>query len=608
MGAPFRFFVNISEKSQGGNFMSIKKSILIIAILGILCIFGTSFCFAEEADSYIVIQDKIKTGEKLSSMDDVEVVDTYKTEEKDVISEVVADENTIDEIEKMDSVLCVQKDVAIPLCASVKRNGIIATQNHLIFTGIKQAKTKIDLSKNRPKIAILDTGCDKIEGLENKVIRRVDCGSEEDLNEQGTIDLDKMKHGTAIASIIGSDKNTALGTEGICNPELMIYQCNMDDDSILLSKAVKGMVDAIDNGAKVVNMSFASYDNFESTYGYMIKYAKDHDVLCVCSAGNEDGNYIEYPAYYAKTYDNVISVSGTCVDETFRSISEYFGYAGYTRNNGVSLVAPGMEVPANVGNGKVSKFSGTSFAAPIVVGAAGLLLQKNPNLKAKDLKKILTSTCHDISSIGYDIYTGNGLIDVEQARKKVSGEKFTNFSLIKYKTKPLKTKYKNGKVIISWNEKPGYTYVLTGSSTDKDNKNCVLFEKAFTSPKGSFKTKIYTQYDSYCIEAYKMFYGKKVYLGYFDSWYMGDDKLPAKISKIKYNKKSGKLSWKKQKKANTYEVMIYKNNKTKTIKKTKKASLNIGKKFKGKVYIRAWNSYGHFADYLNDGGWKTITM
>ncbi len=55
--------------------------------------------------------------------------------------------------------------------------------------------------------------------------------------------------------------------------------------------------------------------------------------------------------------------------------------------------------------------SGTSFSAPLVTAAASLLLSKNPDLKAKDLRRLLKYGARDIESPGVDRFTGYGLLD-----------------------------------------------------------------------------------------------------------------------------------------------------------------------------------------------------
>ncbi len=61
------------------------------------------------------------------------------------------------------------------------------------------------------------------------------------------------------------------------------------------------------------------------------------------------------------------------------------------------LVAPGAFINTTLSNGGYNFTSGTSFAAPHVSAAAGLLLEKNPDLTPLEIKSILVSTTDPVS-------------------------------------------------------------------------------------------------------------------------------------------------------------------------------------------------------------------
>ena len=68
--------------------------------------------------------------------------------------------------------------------------------------------------------------------------------------------------------------------------------------------------------------------------------------------------------------------------------------------------------------------SGTSFAAAQVSGVAALLLERNRNLDAASIRRILTATARDLGAPGHDEQFGAGLVDafsaVEQAGPKAT--------------------------------------------------------------------------------------------------------------------------------------------------------------------------------------------
>jgi len=59
--------------------------------------------------------------------------------------------------------------------------------------------------------------------------------------------------------------------------------------------------------------------------------------------------------------------------------------------------------------------SGTSFAAPLVAGAASLLWSRDPNLTVEQVKRMLLDSADDIEVPGWDQYTGAGELNIAKA-------------------------------------------------------------------------------------------------------------------------------------------------------------------------------------------------
>jgi subtilisin family serine protease len=143
----------------------------------------------------------------------------------------------------------------------------------------------------------------------------------------------------------------------------------------------------ISNGVRIFNFSFGDYI-FSNLLRDVIKFAYSKNVTIVCSAGNDGSDRLHYPS----AYDEVISVGASDVTDSKASFSSY----GET----VDIFAPGFQnlTTVRVGKGSTSyngdydKLNGTSFAAPIVTGVAGLLLSKNPNLTNEEIRGILVAT------------------------------------------------------------------------------------------------------------------------------------------------------------------------------------------------------------------------
>lgn len=118
-------------------------------------------------------------------------------------------------------------------------------------------------------------------------------------------------HGTHVAGIIGAKRHNGIGIDGVAD-NVQIMGVRMVPDGDERDKDVaNGIRYAVDNGAKVINMSFGKgYVFNKKTVDEAIKYAEEKDVLLVHAAGN-DGKDIDvvknYPMkYYTDSLDAVL--------------------------------------------------------------------------------------------------------------------------------------------------------------------------------------------------------------------------------------------------------------------------------------------------------------
>lgn len=82
--------------------------------------------------------------------------------------------------------------------------------------------------------------------------------------------------------------------------------------------------------------------------------------------------------------------------------------------------APGVNVRSAIIGGGYSNFSGTSMAAPHVVGALALLREAHPNRTGSELKMALYLTATDLGAPGEDNDYGMGVIDVWAAHQSLA--------------------------------------------------------------------------------------------------------------------------------------------------------------------------------------------
>ena len=208
-------------------------------------------------------------------------------------------------------------------------------------------------------------------------------------------------HGTHVAGIIGADRDNAIGIKGIADVELMIIRAvpNGDEHDKDVANAIRY---AVDNGAKVINMSFGkAYSPQKFLVEEAIMYAQQHNVLLVHAAGNDGKNIDIEP-----NYPNAVLSTG--------DLSSHFITVGASGWNGetdlaasfsnygqsqVDLFAPGVDIYSTMPNQQYELSNGTSMAAPVVTGVIALLMNYFPELSSIEIKDIVMQSVTKIETM-----------------------------------------------------------------------------------------------------------------------------------------------------------------------------------------------------------------
>ena len=264
------------------------------------------------------------------------------------------------------------------------------------------------------------------------------------------------KHGTHVAGIIAGlpqGKETQYGV-GYKTAKIMTVRAVPDGDE--RDKDVANSIRyAVDNGAKIINMSFGKpVSPGKSVVWDAFKYAEQKGVLLVKAAGNENENIAEsqyFPTNFKNVNDakpfinNMIVVGASTNDNEFLRAS----FSNYNQKM-VNVFAPGDKIYSTVPDGKYEYLQGTSMASPVVAGAASVLLAYMPNLKPEQIIESLVRTANK-SSVNaminsntnnrFDLISeSGGVIDLRKAAEYA----FTNFyrpgasSVTPVKTTPVK--------------------------------------------------------------------------------------------------------------------------------------------------------------------------
>lgn len=244
-----------------------------------------------------------------------------------------------------------------------------------------------DITEGDPStvIAILDTGL-KPAGL-------TDFGGQVSstwnvLSNSTDVTSNAGNHGTYVAGVAALAMNNGAGNAGYCpRCSLMIVQVGTDTGATW-SDLANGITWAADHGARVANMSWAGTSD-SPTLQSAINYAHSKGMVLTAAAGNSNCNCVTYPS----ADQNVLGVAGVSNASGTKQGDSNFG-------NWVKLAAPEGNLtawPSINGAPGYASVGGTSLAAPVVAGIAGLLFSYDPQLTNTQVEEALEASAAPVS-------------------------------------------------------------------------------------------------------------------------------------------------------------------------------------------------------------------
>ena len=295
---------------------------------------------------------------------------------------------------------------------------------------------------NAIKLAVADTGLDpaqpELGGLMPDGSARVADSLNVTDDPDGAV-TDLYGHGTPVAGVMASRTNDGAhftptsGVAGVCggdggrNAGCRIVPIKIapghsgDATSFDIARA---FLHAADVGARAVNLSFAG-ESPSRVERLALTYALFNGCIPVCASGNSGFDFPTlpwFPACYARD-GLAISVGASDPSDRRTPFSSY--------PFGLDLLAPGLNVfttfmtyPSFFGAtypGYVPA-SGTSFAAPHVTGAVGLLAAARPELSDTDFQHVIRESADDIGAPGYDEPTAYGRLNLARMLDRVRPE------------------------------------------------------------------------------------------------------------------------------------------------------------------------------------------
>ncbi len=214
-------------------------------------------------------------------------------------------------------------------------------------------------------------------------------------------------HGTSIAGVIAAHARlmgTAPSARLLAIRAFGAQKSGAESNTFAILKSLNY---ALSRNAQIVNMSFAGPHDPAMERGLAAAAAKG--IVLIAAAGNAGA---KSPPLYPAADRNVIAVSATDQSDKL--------FAQSNRGSYVAIAAPGVDILSPAPDGKYQMSSGTSLSAAFVSGVAALMIARNPDISAADIRSTLTSTARDLGPKGRDDQFGAGQADAFSAVSAVT--------------------------------------------------------------------------------------------------------------------------------------------------------------------------------------------
>lgn len=202
-------------------------------------------------------------------------------------------------------------------------------------------------------------------------------------------------HGTHVAGSIAAIRDNALGIKGVAtNVKIMAIRVVPNGDERDKDVA-NGIRYAVDNGAKIINMSFGkAFSPYKKVVDEAMRYAASKGVLLVHAAGNSNqNNDIEanFPNRKEKSGEEISTWIEIGASSFVKGLSLPADFSNYGKKS-VDFFAPGVDILSTTPDNSYDTYSGTSMASPTAAGVAALIMSFDSSLEAAEVKALMIDT------------------------------------------------------------------------------------------------------------------------------------------------------------------------------------------------------------------------
>lgn len=241
---------------------------------------------------------------------------------------------------------------------------------------------------------------------------------------------EEVSHGTLVAGIAAASSNDGWGCAGVSwGARIMPLQVFPSDGPTTVSTVIEAINYAVANGANIINLSMGG--TYSAAFTTPLTAAYSAGVVIVVAGGNEDREFTDSDSTWESpvcndgadvfSQNHIIGVAATNRYDVKASYSNFDSSSAHF----IDLAAPGDAI-----YGPTAYFpafpafsaywgtnSGTSFSAPVVSGAAALVLSQHPTYTPAQVLATLRNSCDNVDGLnpGFAGKLGGGRVNVARA-------------------------------------------------------------------------------------------------------------------------------------------------------------------------------------------------